>query len=159
MGVVLFRGELGGVELSGPQDLQHPVQGLGDGHRAAFLGRIDDVYHLGRKENRRVSLAAACKHTHKQPPAGHAALCACVLKISASLRHTHKEISTGAKLLKEVLSLEHKQVIGSHVGYERTQSESEYQPRAAQPAARFIPGLVHIRPDAIINSLFFQNCD
>lgn len=154
MGVVLFRGELGGVELSGPQDLQHPVQGLGDRHRAAFLGRVDDVYHLVKKENRRVSLAAARKHVHRQPPAGHAVF----LKTCTSVRHTHNEISTGAKLLKEVLSLEHKRVIGSHVGCERTQSETEHQPRAAQPTARFIPGLLHVRPDAIINRLLFQNC-
>lgn len=94
MGIVLFRGELGGVELSGSQDLQHSVQGLGYRHRAAFLGRIDDVYHLGKKENTRVSLDAA----RKQPPTGQAALCACVLKICTSLRHMNKEIFTGAKL-------------------------------------------------------------
>lgn len=51
VGIVLFRGKLGGVELSGSQDLQHTVQGLSYGHRAALLGRVDDVYYL-EKENK-----------------------------------------------------------------------------------------------------------
>lgn len=103
VGIVLFRGELGGVELSGSQDLQHSVQGLGYRHRAAFLSRIDDVYYLGKKENIRVSLDAACKHMHKHPPAGHAVLCVCVLKTCTYLRHMHNKIFTGAKLLKFLL--------------------------------------------------------
>lgn len=58
VGIVLFGGELGGVELSGSQDLQHAVQGLGYGHRAALLGRINDVYYLGKEKNTRVTLDA-----------------------------------------------------------------------------------------------------
>lgn len=54
---------------------------------------------------------------HKHPPAGHAVLCACVLKTCTSLRHMHKEIFVGAKLLNKALSLEHEQVTGPHGGY------------------------------------------
>lgn len=54
---------------------------------------------------------------HKHPPAGHAVLCACVLKTCTSLRHMHKESFVGAKLLNKALSLEHEQVTGPHGGY------------------------------------------
>lgn len=101
VGIVLFRGELGGVELSGSQDLQHSVQGLGDRHRAAFLGRVDDVYYLGKKENRRDSLDAACKHMHKHPPAGHAVLRACVVEDM----HIFKDTCTKKSLLGQNCSI------------------------------------------------------
>lgn len=52
VGIIFFGGQLGGVELRGSQDLQHAVQGLGHRHRAAFLGRVDDVYYLGKEENK-----------------------------------------------------------------------------------------------------------
>lgn len=44
--VLVLGPQLGGVELGGAQDLQHTVQGLGHWHRAALLGRVDDVDHL-----------------------------------------------------------------------------------------------------------------
>lgn len=53
VGVIVFGGELRGVELRGPQDLQHPIQGLGHRHRAALLRRVDDVYHLPRRKKTR----------------------------------------------------------------------------------------------------------
>lgn len=46
VGVVFFGGQLGGVQLSGPQDLQDAIQSLGHRNRTALLGRVDDVYHL-----------------------------------------------------------------------------------------------------------------
>lgn len=49
VGVVLLGSQLGRVELGGPQDLQHPLQGLGHGDRAALLGRVDDVDHLSTR--------------------------------------------------------------------------------------------------------------
>lgn len=52
VGVVLLGGQLRWVELGGPQDLQHPLQGLGHGDRAALLGRVDDVYHLRTRKQR-----------------------------------------------------------------------------------------------------------
>lgn len=67
VGIVLFRGELGGVELSGSQDLQHAVQGLGYGHWAALLGRINDVYYLGKEKNKR-SLLMLHEITGKNSP-------------------------------------------------------------------------------------------
>lgn len=85
VGIVLFGGKLGRVELRGSQDLQHSVQGLGYRHRAAFLGRVDDVYYLSRKENRRVSLDAACKHLHKQ----YTLFFVCVS--CTSFRHMHTD--------------------------------------------------------------------
>lgn len=64
VGIVLFRGELGGVELSGSQDLQHSVQGLSYRHRAAFLGRVDDVYYLWKTEEFLLMLqASTCTNT------------------------------------------------------------------------------------------------
>lgn len=85
VGVVLLRGELGGVELSGSQDLQHAVQGLGYGHWAALLGRIDDVYYLGVKENKRVSLNCMPAHadTPQTPPQEKCS------KTFVSLEHKH----------------------------------------------------------------------
>lgn len=44
--VFILGAQLWGVELSCPQDLQYPIQGLCHGHRAAFLRCIDDVDHL-----------------------------------------------------------------------------------------------------------------
>lgn len=52
VGVILFGGELRGVELGGSQDLQHTIQRLGYRHRAALLGCVDDVYYLGKRKKR-----------------------------------------------------------------------------------------------------------
>lgn len=55
VGVILFGGELRGVELSGSQDLQHALQSIGYRYRTALLGCIDDVYHLGKKGKQKTS--------------------------------------------------------------------------------------------------------
>lgn len=46
MGIFILGAQLWRVELSGPQDLQYPIQGLCHRHRAAFLGCINDVDYL-----------------------------------------------------------------------------------------------------------------
>lgn len=46
VGVILLGGELWGVKLGGPQDLQDAVQSLGHRDRAVLLGCVDDVYYL-----------------------------------------------------------------------------------------------------------------
>ena len=59
VGVVLFGGKLRGVELGGPQDLQHAVQGLGYRYGAALLGRVDDVYYLGNRGRKKSPYSVA----------------------------------------------------------------------------------------------------
>lgn len=49
VGVILFGGQLRGVQLSSPEDLQHSIQSLGHCHRAALLRCVYDIYHLRKR--------------------------------------------------------------------------------------------------------------
>lgn len=63
MGVIFFGGQLWGVQLGGPQYLQHALQSLGHRHRAALLSCVDDIYDLwkeGRKEGNKTVPPLLC---------------------------------------------------------------------------------------------------
>lgn len=51
MGIFILGAQLWGVQLSGPQDLQYPVQSLRYRHRTALLCRINDVDDLDEKRH------------------------------------------------------------------------------------------------------------
>lgn len=59
--VIFFGGKLRGVELSGPQDLQHTVQSFGYRYWTALLSCIDDVYYLGmREKSSQLAVSTSC---------------------------------------------------------------------------------------------------
>lgn len=64
VGVFILGAQLWGVELSCPQDLQDPIQGLCHGHGTAFLRCIDDVDYLMMIQ--RVSPCLFTKHFLKK---------------------------------------------------------------------------------------------
>lgn len=100
VGVIFFGGELRGVELSGPQDLQHTVQSLSHRNRTALLSCVDDVYYLGKrkkemKKKSPFSVTKQTQHTNKRHKELSAKTCRNRVLLSLCVCHGNVHVTLG----------------------------------------------------------------